>query len=251
MMKLYRYILSFAVAAFVAQPVQFAHGQIALANGHDLIWLDPSRTKIDFMLPGKLHNTYGRFALRQGSIDVNLYNGSAAGAITIDSASEDSSEALRDAIMKNGILEVQRYPEIVLFPQKVEGVRDSSGDLYGRMTGSIQLHSSVHPIGIEFHGHLSGDEFTATSSFLVPYVQWGVESPNVLTSQQIINATEGETGIGTRMFSSFAYLLPMLRKIPPNLFEVSDYVKVTVAASGRIIWAPEPAARQVTIIAPR
>jgi hypothetical protein len=48
----------------------------------------------------------------------------------------------------------------------------------------------------------------------------------------------------------FAYMLPVLRKIPPNLFEVSDLVELKVEMSARVIWAPEARARQVILIAP-
>jgi hypothetical protein len=52
------------------------------------------------------------------------------------------------------------------------------------------------------------------------------------------------------LFSVFAYMLPVLREIPPNLFEVSDQVEVTIQAHGRVNWAPEPQARRINFIAP-
>jgi polyisoprenoid-binding protein YceI len=248
-MKLAHYILTVFVAVVIAQPVRVAHAN-STVEGKDVVRLDPQHTSIDFMLPGNLHNTHGKFALRNGTIAIDPHNGDTTGEIVIDAASEDSSEHLRDAIMKNGILEVKRYPDIVFIPQRVEGDRDSNGNFYGRITGSIELHGYIHEIATEFHGHIAGDELTAACNFLLPYVEWGVESPNVLTPGQIINSTRGDNSIGTRMFSVFAYMLPVLRKIPPNLFKVSDLVEVRVETKGRVIWAPEPQARQVILIVP-
>lgn len=248
--KLCCYVLTWAVAAQIAQPVRIAHANPTVDGEDDIVRLDPQHTNIDFILLGNLHNTHGRFTLRSGTIAIDPRNGNATGEIVIDAASEDSGEELRDAIMKHGILEVRHYPEIVFIPQRVEGTRASRGNFYGRITGLMQLHGSVHEIGTEFRGHLAGDQLTAQCEFLVPYVEWGVESPNVLTSRQIINSTRGDNSIGTRMFSVFAYMLPVLRIIPPNLFEVSDLVEVTVEMSGRVTWAPEAQARQVILIVP-
>jgi len=80
-------------------------------------------------------------------------------------------------------------------------------------------------------------------------VEWGVESPNVLSSTEIINSTrEYEIQTADRMFPIFAHILPVLRKIPPHLFNVSDLVQIKVETSGYITWVPEPQARKVTII---
>jgi polyisoprenoid-binding protein YceI len=249
-MKLWRYVLTFAVAAQITRPVRIANATPTVDGEDDIVRLDPQHTNINFMLLGNLHNTHGRFTLRSGTIAINPDNGNATGEIVIDTASEDSGEELRDAITKQRILEVRHYPEIVFIPQRVEGIRASHGNFYGRISGLMQLHGSVHEIGTEFHGHLDGDQLTAECEFLVPYVEWGVESPNVLTPTQIMNSTKGDNSIGTRMFSVFAYMLPVLRKIPPNLFEVSDLVELKVEMSARVIWAPEARARQVILIAP-
>jgi polyisoprenoid-binding protein YceI len=249
-MKLWCCFLSFAVILLLGPLLQNAHAGSMLEGEDDLVQLDPQRTNVDFVLLGNLHNTHGRFTLRSGAIAIDPHSGNASGQIIIDAGSEDSSEHLRDAIMKNAILDVRRYPEILFMPQHVEGDRDSKGDLYGTISGLMQLHGYVHEIGTEFHGHLDRDELTIRCTFLVPYVEWGVESPNVLTPMQIINSTIGDNSAGTRMFAAFAYMLPVLRKIPPNLFQVSDLVEVTIAATGRITWAPEAQARRTMLIAP-
>jgi polyisoprenoid-binding protein YceI len=249
-MKTCQYILSVIVgAALVAPSLQIAHASM-VESEDDVLRLDPQHTNISFVVLGNLHETHGRFTLRSGTIGINPHNGNAAGAIVIDAASENSGEELRDAIMKNAILETGRYPEIVFIPQRVEGVRASGGAFYGRIIGLMQMHGSVYTIGTEFHGHLDGNELTAECNFLIPYGQWGVESPNVLSPTQIIDSTRGDNSIGTRLFSVFAYMLPLLRKIPPDLFAVSDVVEVTIETSGQVNWDHETRARQITLIGP-
>jgi polyisoprenoid-binding protein YceI len=250
-MILERYFFAIAIAVLAAQPVQIADAQPTARLQDEIVQLDPAHTDIAFTLAGNLHNTNGRFRLKTGIIRLDPETGNATGEITIDTASEASSEHLRDALMKNGILEVDRYPEIIFTPQRILGHRDSQGNFYGQIAGLMRLHGGVHEMTIFVHGHLAGDQLTLLCDFLVPYVEWGIESPNVLTPAQIISSTrESNNGFAPGMFSIFAYLLPMLRKIPPNLFEVSDLVEVKVEAHGHIIWAPDPRVRNVTVITP-
>ncbi len=250
-MMLRSYVFAAAVAALNAQPIPIAHAQSNALPQTDIVQLDPAHTNIDFTLLGNLHTTNGRFALKSGNIRVDPETGNATGKIEIDAASEDSKEQLRDAIIRNGVLDVARYPEITFIPQKIQGIRDSQNNFYGQITGLMEVQGSLHEITIQVHGHLLGDQVTAACDFLVPYVEWGVESPNVLSPTQIINSTrEPETGASPRMFSIFAYMLPVLRTIPPHLFKVSDLVQVKVETSGYITWAMGPQARKVTIIVP-
>jgi polyisoprenoid-binding protein YceI len=216
----------------------------------DVVELDPGQSNVNFLLLGKLHDTHGRFPLKSGTIIIDPHNGNVTGQIVIDASSEDSSEHLRDAITRNAILEVKHYPEIVFTPQRVEGDRDPDGDFYGRITGLLELHGATHEIGTEFNGRLAGDKLTARCKFLVPYVEWGVESPKVLTSRQIIQSIAYDNNVGSELFSVFAYMLPVLRKIPPNVFQVSDLVEVTIEASGSVRWAPVARAQQVNLIVP-
>jgi hypothetical protein len=145
---------------------------------------------------------------------------------------------------------VRHYPEIVFIPKQVEGIRAEGGCFYGRIRGLVQLHGTVHEVATEFHGDLAGDQLSAECEFLLPYLGWGVESPNVLAPGQIVSSVRGDNTPSTRMFAAFSYLLPLLRKIPPNIFEVSDFAEVEVKTSGRVIWAPQPQARQVLLISP-
>jgi len=246
------YFLTVAVAALLVQPVRIANAESSAQVQDDVVELDPAHTDIDFMLPGYLHTTHGRLTLKDGTIRIDPATGKATGEVVIDAASEDSSEDLRDAITKHAVLEVDRNPEITFTIQRIQGVRGAQGDFYGQIAGLMQLHGEVHPITVWARGPLIGDQLTATCDFLVPYTEWGLDSPNVLSPTQIINSIRrSNSGFITKIFPIFAYMLPALRKIPPDLFWVSDLVDVKVETSGHIIWAPQPEARKVTVIVPQ
>jgi len=246
-----RFVFAVTVATLLVQPIWICDAQSIPQVQNDVVQLDPAHTNIDFTLLGNLHTTHGRFTLKSGIIRIDPGTANAAGEIAIATASEDSSEHLRDAIIKNAVLDTEHYPEIIFTPQRIQGIRDSQGNFYGQITGLMQVHGGLHQITVQVQGRLFADEITADCNFLVPYVEWGVESPNVLSPTEIINSTRGsETGPVSGMFSIFAYMLPVLRKIPPNLFHVSDLVQVKVHTYGHVIWAPAPEARKVAIIVP-
>jgi polyisoprenoid-binding protein YceI len=248
-MRLGHYIFPTVVAMFAALPVNAACAQTPVHVEEEVIQLDPAHTGIDFTLVGKLHNTNGRFALKRGTIRIDPSTGDAWGEIVIDAATEDSSEDLRDAITRHAVLEVERYPEIIFSPRRIQGVRGSQDDFYGEMGGLMQLHGGMHEITVPLHGHVTGDRLTAACEFLVPYTEWGLESPNLLSASQIIQSTRtSRSQFVTKIFPIFAYMLPALRKIPPNLFWVSDLVDMKVEGQGRITWAPRPEARTNKVI---
>jgi polyisoprenoid-binding protein YceI len=250
-MKLRHYVFPAAIAVLAGQPIRSANAQMPVHVQEEIIQLEPAHTAIDFMLAGKLHTTNGHFALKRGTIRIDPATGNAGGEIVIDAASEDSSEDLRDAITRHAVLEVERYPEIIFSPRRIQGVRGSQDDFYGEMAGLMQLHGGIHEMTVPIHGHVAGDQLTAACEFLIPYAQWGLDSPNVLSASQIIQSTRtSRSGFVTKVFPIFAFMLPALRKIPPDLFWVSDLVDVKVETRGGILWAPEPGARKITVIVP-
>jgi hypothetical protein len=131
-MMLRHYIFPVAIALFGAQPLRSANAQMSVHGEEEIIQLEPSHTAIDFTLRGKLHMTDGSFTLKLGTIRIDAATGSAAGEIVIDAASEDSSEDLRDTITKHAVLEVERYPEIIVSPRKIQGVRSVQDDFTER-----------------------------------------------------------------------------------------------------------------------
>jgi polyisoprenoid-binding protein YceI len=247
-----RYSIFVVCAAMLsALPLGSANAQMPVHVQEKIIQLEPAHTGVDFTLLGKLHTTNGHFALKRGTIRIDPATGNAGGEIVIDAASENRNEDLRDAITRHAVLEVERYPEIIFSPERIQGVRGSQDDFYGEMAGLTHLRGGIHEMTVPLHGHVTGDQLTAACEFLVPYTEWGLDSPNVLSSSQIIQSTRSSrSGFVTGIFPIFAYMLPALRKIPPNLFWVSDLVDVKVETQGRILRASQPEARTITVIVP-
>ncbi|MHB8381637.1 MAG: YceI family protein [Candidatus Binataceae bacterium] len=142
--------------------------------------LDPAHTRISFTLGGSLHSTEGTFQLKSGTLTADPATGEASGQIVIDANSASTDESMRDAKMKDSVLETQRYPEIIFVPQKIAGHESSNGNFAAQLSGVLRLHGSAHEITLDVSGRVAGDSLTATTHLIVPYVAWGLTDPSIM-----------------------------------------------------------------------
>jgi polyisoprenoid-binding protein YceI len=142
--------------------------------------LDPANTHIDYTLQGWPHVTHGTFRLASGVIRIDPATGKAGGSVIVSAVSGDSHSHMRDSEMKDSILEVQRYPEITFTPQQAEGQRTESGEFPATLRGILTIHGAAHEITLDTMVRPSGDRFTATTHFTIPYVAWGLKDPSIL-----------------------------------------------------------------------
>jgi polyisoprenoid-binding protein YceI len=142
--------------------------------------LDPSKTLIEFRLPGNLHTTRGTFKLERGTILGDPATGKAGGSIVVDARSGDTGIGARDKEMRERVLEAQRYPEITFDAQHFTLELGGGGQFQATMQGVLTLHGGKHDVALTAQGQLVGDNLTATAHFSVPYVDWGLKDPSVL-----------------------------------------------------------------------
>ena len=201
--------MSFSIRAFVyvLAMAAFVHQAVAVEFRSGTLELDPSKTLIEFRLPGALHTTHGTFKLEHGIIKADPSTGEAGGSIIVDAKSGDSGLGARDNRMKDSVLEVQKYPEITFTPQQVTGQLRTDGQFQAKLKGVLTLHGARHQIVMEVQGRLVGDSLVAKSHFSVPYVDWGMEDPSVL------------------------------------LLTVAKQVDIDLATAGHVVWTQEPARR--------
>lgn len=142
--------------------------------------LDPDRTTIEFNLEDILHKVHGTFKMKSGSFQYNTETGSVSGSVVVDANSGDSGSKSRDGKMGRDILESNRYPEISFTPTTVGGSVSREGDSMLEVQGAFRLHGEDHTIVLKVPVRITGNEFTATTEFVIPYVQWGLKNPSML-----------------------------------------------------------------------
>ena len=164
--------------------------------------LNPATPRINFSLRSFAHKVHGTFALKRGTIRVDTATGSADGIVIVDATSGDSGNRTRDAEMKESVLEAQRYPEIRFAPQHIEVQSGPQGESRVKIRGTFWLHGAEHDLTLDALVRLNGEEWTATTHFTIPYVQWGLKDPSVF------------------------------------ILRVSDTVDIDVNATGHLAWTP-------------
>src|ERR1700689_4774530 len=192
------------VVAFVSALAASAQNGAALDLRSGALELDPSKTLVEFRLPGALHTTHGTFELERGTIIADPATGKAGGSIVVDARSGDTGIGARDNDMRENVLEAQRYPEITFDPQHFTLELRSGGQFQATMQGVLTLHGGRHDVALTAQGQLVGDNLTATAQFSVPYVEWGMKDPSVL------------------------------------FLTVAKQVDIDIATTGHVVWTPQP-----------
>ena len=180
------------------------HGAASAELRSGTLELDPSKTLIEFRLPGNLHTTHGTFKLERGSIIADPATGRAGGSIVIDASSGDTGIGARDNDMRKSVLEAQLYPEITFDPHHFTLELRIGGQFQATIQGVLTLHGAKHDVALMAQGQLVGDNLTATAHFSVPYVEWGMKDPSVL------------------------------------FLTVAKQVDIDIATTGHVVWTPQP-----------
>ena len=142
------------------------------------VTLDPAQTKIDWTLGATMHSVHGTFKLKSGHVKFDPKSGDAAGEIVVDATTGESGNHDRDADMHNKVLESVRYPEIMFLPNRVIGSLAAQGKSSLQVQGVFRIHGAEHDFTLSMNIEKTGDAITATTSFVVPYQDWGMKNPS-------------------------------------------------------------------------
>jgi len=149
-----------------------------LAGADTVLELNPGKTEIAFVVGSALHTIHGTFKLKRGSIRFDPETGKATGEIVIDVASGASGSGMRDKRMHKEILESQKYPEAVFTPDRVDGHLAAQGQSEVDTHGRINIHGTDHELTLHFKVAAQGNQYTVSTHFSIPYVQWGMKNPS-------------------------------------------------------------------------
>lgn len=163
-----------AACAWALAPRAQAHAQ----SGEITLNLDPGQSQLHWTLGSTLHTVHGTFAMKRSGVHFNPASGSASGEFVADATSGDSGNSSRDKKMHTEILESARYTEIVFRPDHIEGKIPAQGSCNVQVHGSFLLHGATHELTVPVQAELDGNHWKGKASFSVPYIQWGLKSPN-------------------------------------------------------------------------
>jgi len=164
----------------VALPVLIAPPQNAAPHppASSLVFtVDPAQTGVHWTLGSSLHTVQGTFALKRGNLQVDPATGKASGEIVVDATSGNSGNDGRDRKMHKEVLESGKFGEIIFRPDRVSGKLETQGESAVQIHGIFVLHGSEHELTVPVQANLSGDHWTGSAKFSVPFIEWGLKNP--------------------------------------------------------------------------
>ena len=142
--------------------------------------LDPAQTHIQFTLSDVFHTEHGTFKLKHGTIRFDPSTGKASGFVVVDVTSGESGSPMRDRKMHKDILQSQQYPEATFIPTQLKGKLDPKADSQVAVSGIFKLHGSNYEVTLTFQVNSTGNRWSVSSHFVIPYEQWGMKNPSTL-----------------------------------------------------------------------
>jgi len=173
-------ILLFALIALTAANAlpQTPQPEVHTNPGDVTLYLDPAQSKLTWTLGSTLHTVHGKFGLKSGILKFDPVSGSASGEFIAYATSGESGNDGRDKKMHNEILESARFPDIVFRPTRIDGKVSQAGTCDVQLLGKFLLHGSEHEIIVPVHAELTANHWKGSAKFSVPYIAWGLKSPN-------------------------------------------------------------------------
>lgn len=142
--------------------------------------LDPARSGAAITLTGNFHSVEGTFVLKHGAIRYDPATGKSSGEIVVDATSGKTGNDGRDNKMHKSVIESVTFPEITFRPDHAEGTFAAAGDCTLQVHGMFSIHGLEHEVTVPVALHIEGNNWTAKTSFEIPYAKWGMKNPSVL-----------------------------------------------------------------------
>jgi polyisoprenoid-binding protein YceI len=170
----------FAFLIFVATRASSQTPQPSLQTNPSEVTLnlDLAQSKLHWTLDSTLHTVHGTFALKRGAVKFDPATGSASGEFVADATSGQSGNDGRDKKMHTEILESARYSEVIFRVKRIEGKVLAQGSSNVQVHGTFVLHGAEHELTVPAQAELNGNRWKGSAKFSVPYIQWGLKSPN-------------------------------------------------------------------------
>lgn len=159
-------------------PTEVSSATNRQAAGEITLNLDAAKGKLYWTLGSTLHAVHGTFNLKGGTMRFDPATGAASGEFVAYATSGESGNDGRDKKMHKEILESDRYPDIIFRPSKIQGTVNPQGGCNVQLRGTFLLHGSEHEITLPVQAELNTDTWKGTAKFSIPYVAWGLKSPN-------------------------------------------------------------------------
>ena len=161
---------AFALAVIIAPA--------ALAQ-HQTFTVNPDASDIKMKLNTTHEVVNGTFHVQSGSINFDRTASYISGIVIVAAGSGKTGNDSRDKKMNKDILKVDQFATVSFAPKTYTGTIAASGDSTIQVSGVFTLLGTDHDLTIPMQIHIDGSKATAKGQFVVPYVQWGPQEPEL------------------------------------------------------------------------
>lgn len=141
--------------------------------------VNPAQSAVHFSLADTLHSFGGVFQIASANFEFSRKSDQMGGKIIVEAASGNSGSSARDHKMKKEELKAKEYPNIVFVPKSYSGKIAASGSSQIQVSGTFTLLNQPHALTVPMTVNINGNHCTATGTFEVPYVKWGLKNPSM------------------------------------------------------------------------
>jgi polyisoprenoid-binding protein YceI len=151
----------------------------ALAQ-HQTFAVNPDASDVKMKLNTTHEVVNGTFHIQSGSIEFDRGNPKMSGSVAVLAGSGKTGNDSRDKKMNKDILKVDQYTTVSFAAKTYTGTIAPSGDSTIQVSGVLTLLGTPHDLTIPMQIHIDVSKATATTQFVVPYVQWGLKNPSFM-----------------------------------------------------------------------
>jgi hypothetical protein len=164
--------------SFAVFVLAVALSRTALAQ-HQTLAVNPDASEVKMKLNTTHEVVNGTFHVQSGSINFDRTASHISGIVIVAAGSGKTGSDSRDKKMNKDILKVDRFATVSFTPKTYNGMIAASGDSTIQVSGVFTLLGTVHDLTIPMQIHIDGSKATAKAQFVVPYVQWGSQEPEL------------------------------------------------------------------------
>lgn len=152
----------------------------AAARSEETLRINSQASSVTFALTDTLHAVNGTFQIASGEVGFDPGTGQMSGLITVNVISGHSDSPTRDHRMIQDELKAKLFPAVTFAPQHFTGALATVGQSTLQVTGQFTLLGKPHTLTIPMTVQIENGQATATGSFPIPYIDWGIKDPSVL-----------------------------------------------------------------------
>ncbi len=140
--------------------------------------VNPDPSEVAFSLGDVLHSVHGTFHVESGSVQFDHSSPLISGSIVVAAGSGKSGNDTRDRRMSENVLKAPQFAQVTFSPKHMDGSISPSGDSTVQVDGVLTLDGTPHDLTVPMQLHIMGQNCTAKTHFVIPYVKWGLKDPS-------------------------------------------------------------------------